>query len=85
MDGGPVVVEQLTADERPRVVLAQVEVAQLRPRLSPAAASFARFGSRSGPKMKRAPRARTTISPQPIESNTAPPPCVAAARDRFPA
>src|SRR4051794_23787357 len=41
--------------------------------LSAPAASLARPGSRSGPKMNSAARARTTISPQPIESNTAPP------------
>src|SRR4051812_23462121 len=39
----------------------------------PAAASLARSGSRSGPKMKSAARARTRISPHPIESNTAAP------------
>src|SRR3954452_10790870 len=40
---------------------------------SPCAASLAIPGSRSGPKMNSAASARTTISPQPIESNIAPP------------
>ncbi len=44
-----------------------------RTRFSPAAASLARVGSRSGPKMNSAARATTRISPQPIESNTQPP------------
>src|SRR3954468_17874046 len=41
---------------------------------SPLAASLASVGRRSGPKMNSAANARTTISPQPIESNTVPPP-----------
>src|SRR3954470_7747168 len=44
------------------------------------APSLASPGSRSGPKMKSAARARTTISPQPIESNTTAPVLGAARR-----
>src|SRR5688572_22333678 len=48
-------------------------VIAVRTRLSPVAASLARPGSRSGPKMNSAASARTMISPHPIESNTAAP------------
>src|SRR5687768_7993432 len=58
---------------RDSLTCSRTPVIALRRRLIPVAASLARPGSRSGPKMNSAASARTMISPHPIESNTAAP------------